>query len=58
MKTVKNKIYENWFYYVSTLDKTISIIETHHGLYNFDNKIIGYKYQSDKRGFWLTHKKI
>lgn len=40
----------NWFYY-----KILSGGETGscHGLWNNENKWIGYGYQNNKKGFWL-----
>jgi hypothetical protein len=54
MKTNKYRCREyTWFYYALQNKSNFQ-----HGLVNNSNSLIGYVYQDELKGFWLTHKKI
>jgi hypothetical protein len=49
---VKKAKGNDWFYY------RISETYTYHGFDNTRNKLIGYRYQDNKKGFWLENYKF
>jgi hypothetical protein len=57
MKTEKYNLFDNKYIpYLYRISKTGDIID--HGLHNNFNVYIGYRYQNQRKGFYLTENKL